>query len=308
MEHKAKKKNKLNKKRILIILIFIIIAIIIYTIKSNKILKKENLSLIIDNIDITQKLDNEIIIKDNVVYISYDDIKKIIDEDIYMEKNKIIMSSSQKIASLELDSSELEINDAKKQIKGKAFKQENNIIYMPLSDLKTVYNMEFMYNEEYKNIVIDYYTKKLEKAYVRKTVLIKQEKDRFSPNVDKVKKANWVVYVGEEDGWAKVRTQNGNLGYVKKNKLTNFVTERDDWVEEAKESKDDALEFNISNKNISNYENRKSVIQDILLEAVKKQKETIKIKYKKNQESEEFTRFKTEATAVLKECAITIIF
>ena len=85
------------------------------------------------------------------------------------------MSSSKKIASLELDSSELEINDAKKQIKGKAFKQENNIIYMPLSDLKTVYNMEFMYNEEYKNIVIDYYTKKLEKAYVRKTVLIKQE-------------------------------------------------------------------------------------------------------------------------------------
>ena len=44
------------------------------------------------------------------------------------------------------------------------------------------------------------------------------------------------------DGWAKVRTQNGKVGYVKKDKLANFDTVR----ENMKEEKTSWQEFNIS--------------------------------------------------------------
>ena len=36
----------------------------------------------------------------------------------------------------------------------------------------------------------------------------------------------------EKDGWTRIRTENGNVGFVKSTKLTNYTTTRDDWEEE----------------------------------------------------------------------------
>ena len=306
---KKKKKIKVkNPKRPLILILLIIILLAIVVINNNSIKNKKENSIIVNNEDVTNKLENEIIINDNIVYLSINDIKKCLDPNIYQEDKKIITSSDKKIAVIELDSDNIEINGSTVQIKGQVFQTEQETIYLPISELQNVYDIELEYIEEYKNIVIDELSKRLEKAYVTKNLLIKEERKNFSSNIEKVNKGNWVVYVSEEKGWAKVRTQNGNLGYVKKKNLTNFVIQREELEQENKNWEDASYEKNITKSNIKKYEDRKKVIEQILQEAVKQNERIVKITYEKDAEAEEFSRFKIEATAILKECGITVVF
>ena len=84
------KKTKIaikNPKRILIILTIIIMLMLLLVIKNNKIKEKTELSIIINNEDVTHTLENEIVIKDDVQYLSFEDIKKCLDKNIYMEED-----------------------------------------------------------------------------------------------------------------------------------------------------------------------------------------------------------------------------
>ena len=57
--------------------------------------------------------------------------------------------------------------------------------------------------------------------------------------IDKVQKGEEVIVIENEvvsagTGWSKIRTQNGKIGYVKTNKLTNHTTVRE-TAEETKQ-------------------------------------------------------------------------
>ncbi len=301
----TKRKKKKDPRKLLILLVLSLVIIFVIINKEDKVIYNEKLSLIKSNENITNNLNNEIIIKDNIVYLSYEDIKNNFDDDIYQEDDTIVMSSDKKIAALQLNNNNIEINGSNIKINGQAYKNEHEIVYIPISDLQNVYDMQLTYSAEYKNIAIDFLSNKLEKAYTKKDLSLKKEKKNSSDTIEKLKKDDWVIYISEEDGWSKVRSQNGNIGYIKKNNLTNFTTERENF-EQNKDIKETTYSKDISKKNISNYKNRKKVIDEILLEAVTKKQQTISITYKKDKESEEFKRFKVESSAILKECGITV--
>lgn len=308
-KHKKKRIRIKDPKRLLILLLIIIIIVIAIASKNNNIKKKENLSLIINNEDVISKLENDIVIKDEVVYLEYSDIKKCIDSNIYQEEEKIVTSSNKKVAAIELGKKEIEINGSAVQIKGQAFKTEEGKIYLPISELSNVYDVEFLYVPEYKNIVMDSYSNRLEKADLKKSQLIKEQANKSSANLEKLEKGSTVIYISEQNGWAKVRTQNGNIGYLKKNKLTNFVVVREEMQEKEQVSSNTSYyEKDITNNNIEKYNNRKKVIEDILEETVNKKQQVVKIIYKNKKDTESFKRFKLEATAFLKECGIGVIF
>lgn len=307
---KNKKKTKIvikKPKRILIFLTIIIILMLFFIVKNNKIKEKTNLSIIINNEDVTHILENEIIVKDEAQYLGFEDIKKCLDKNIYLEDDIIILSSDKKIGVLNFENNKIEINGSNVNIKNKPYKDEAGVIYIPISELQSVYEMEYTYIPEYKNIVIDNYYKKLEKAYLKKNQYILKEKKSSSDKLEKVNKGNWVIYVSEEDGWAKVRTQNGNLGYVKKNNLTNFVTQRDALESTSAELENNGIQKDITKKNIQKYENRKTIIEELLKDAITNKKNCITIIYNKDKQSEEYQRFIIESTAILKESGITII-
>ena len=225
-----------------------------------------------------------------------------------MEDDIIILSSDKKIGVLNFENNQIEINGSKVNIKSKPYKNEGGVIYIPISELQSVYEMEYTYIPEHKNIIIDNYYKKLEKAYLKKNQFILKEKKSSADKLEKVTKGNWVIYVSEEDGWAKVRSQNGNLGYVKMNSLTNFVTQRDALENVSAELDDNAtFQKDISKKNIQKYENRKTIIEELLVDAITNKKSCVKIIYNKDKQSNEYKRFILESTAILKESGITII-
>lgn len=302
---KIKRKNKSNKK---IFLVIIAIIVIIFAIKNNK---KEEVSdktrIIIQNQDCTSQLQNDIIKNDDVIYMSLDDIKKLVDDTIYQEKNLIITSSDKKIATLEINKDNVKINGSKITIKGKPYKNEQEKIYLPISEMKNIYDMDFLYIDKSNTVTIDYYSKELRKAYARKKVAIKSESKNSSKTIQKVKKGDWLIYISDENGWAKVRTQEGNIGYVKIKKLNNFVTERENLdTNESSKVIEKYLKKDISKKDISTYSKREKIIDTILKEAINKEYFGVKIIFKDNQKGKE--RFEIESVPILKECGIKLIF
>ena len=285
MEENKKKSRSNKNKKILIYAIIILLVVVFIIIKNNTIKKNYKTELIVSNENITDTLKNEIIIKENVVYLSLEDVQKYFDKDLYQEDNKIILTSTRKIAAIELNKNEIEINGSKVKIQGKAYKTENNII----------------------NITIDYNYKKIVKANTTKNVLLKEKPGIFASNLEKIDKDSLVVYISEENGWAKIRSQNGNIGYINKAKLTNIVTEREDFIEQKQENTNVSFEQDITSKNIKKYKNRNELIEKILIDAVSKKQKAVKIIYKKDKNSESFKRFIIEATAILKECGISVV-
>lgn len=303
---KKQKKTRNIKRAILIISIILIVFCVIKIFSKTKNIRYNNINLIISDKNITSDLNNDIIKREDVIYLSYADIQKFVDNTIFFEEESktVIMTSDKKLASIKLDEEEITINGAIQKIYCKAF-EENNIIYLPISELKNVYDIEIEYNESTNIVTIDYLSKKLQKAYVSKNVKIKQSKDRFSNYIEKVKKGNWVIFFEDEEGKAKIRTQNGKIGYVKTKYLDNFVSEREDLLDSENISFEKYLELDISKKDISNFEKRSKLISDIWLEAVKGDYRAVKIKY--NNEKEEITRLKIELTPFLKESGIYTI-
>lgn len=216
--------------KILIVIAIIIIAIIVGLEIYNGILnaRPENTNLVINNNNVTERLKNAVIIDNDVVYVSKEDVKNFFDRYIYQDEStkKLITTYEKKIAALELDSKTVEINGSEKQINA-TLKQENNTIYLPMTELSDVYNVEIEYKEGTNIVTMDSLDKGQTKAYAAKDISIKEKPAFFTRGLETVKKGNWLIYATDVDnGYAKVRTQNGKVGYVKKNDLANFDTVR----------------------------------------------------------------------------------
>lgn len=225
-----KKNNKIFKK-LLVIVAIIAIIVIGFLVVSNYMKSKEKsiTNLVINNNNVTSRLKKSIIIEDDVIYLSKQDIQNFFDKYIYEDKdnNQLITTSDKKIATIPYDQKVIEINGSKKQITA-TIKKVENTIYLPISEMHDVYDIEITYIKDSNIITMDSLDREQKKAYASKNISIKSKTSGFSKTVDKVKKGNWLFYIStDEKGWAKVRTTQGKVGYVKENKLTNFVTSRE---------------------------------------------------------------------------------
>ena len=303
---KQKNNNKSYKKIAFVVILIFIIIIGVREKKEN--IKNEKIQIILNNENITSELNKEIIKKDDNIYMSYEDIQKFIDDTIYQEKDTglIITTGEKKLAVLEEKNENIKINGSNQKAKDIIIEQDGEK-YIAISELENVYDYNFTYIETSNTATIDSMSKKSIKAYAKKNIKIKEEKNIASKTIDKVKKGNWLIFINEEDGMAKVRTQMGKIGYVKKSQLDNFITERED-LEESKDNntqQNNVLEYDITDKDMSTFEKRQNIINLILQEAIKNGKMYVKI-INNGTDSEEYQRFKIESVPMLKECGIKI--
>ena len=230
------RKNKEEKQKsnilfkIVIIAIFITIVGLITNIAPNYIRNeiKDKINVIINNNDVTKSMKYDIYIEDDVIYMSTKDIANFFDEDIYYDNmyNQIITTSDVKVATLKLQEKEMNVNGSKVKIYGMATKKDGNF-YLPFSELNDVYNVEVKYIKESNILTIDSLDRKQEKANASKDIRVKYKPTVFSKTVDKVKKADSVIVISKLDnGWAKIRTNAGVIGYTKD--ITNIYTVREE--------------------------------------------------------------------------------
>lgn len=234
-ESTVKISKKKNIKKILIIIIAIILFIIIALVANHYIVFDNNrrTNLVINNKNVTGNLKNDVLIEDNKIYLSQQDVKNFFDKYIYKEEetNQIITTYNKKIAEIGFKENAITINSSKKQIYAHAI-EKDGITYLPISEMKEVYDIQIDNIEETKVITMDSLDREQKKAVVTANLSVKASTNLISRTVDKIEKGNHVTIVSSNNGYTRIRTERGKLGYIKSDKLTNEITVREAKKEE----------------------------------------------------------------------------
>lgn len=242
MKKEEKNGLKINKikfiRNIIISVVALIIAAGIFILAPNY-TKEENdgkIHLIINNKNLTSsdRLSNDIIVENGVVYLSKDDIKRFFDKYIYYESayNKYITTTDTKVASIVVGEYKMEVNGINTPIAGTVI-ERNGAVYLPFSEMKDVYNVDIQNIEQNKIILVDSLEREQIKAEASKNLSIKLKAKTLSRTLEKVKKGDSLVVISKlQSGWTKVRTENGIIGYVKSDKLQDEKTIRENREKE----------------------------------------------------------------------------
>lgn len=219
-----------NKKKKILIFISILITVIIISLFAffNVTMKDPNIGkiqIVINNNNITAKLKNAAYINEkNVVYMSVPDIKVFLDNYIYNDQvnEQIITTYGEKIGVLSLKENKININDANVELTS-GVEQKNGQFFIPISLMSNIYNMEMSFIKDKKVLVMDSLDRELIKMDAAKNLKVRSKSTAFSRIVDKVKKGEKVVLVEKKNGWSKIRTTSGKVGYVKTTCLQNEI-------------------------------------------------------------------------------------
>ena len=230
MTREEVKRKKKRITRTILTLVSLILIFIIAMLLNNFIIldKNKNTNLVINNKNVTSNLKHEILIENQIIYLSKADIANFFDKYIYEEKdtNQIITTYEKKIAALGFEENTITINGADKNIYAHAMEKEGTI-YLPISEMTDVYDIEISHIEKTKVITIDSFEKEQKKAIVTANVSVKSSTNWIAKTIDRIKKGDTVIVVSTNGGYTRVRTENGKLGYLKTNQLENeFVVRK----------------------------------------------------------------------------------
>ena len=245
MKNKSKKskEEKINIPRLIlrIVVVAIILGLMIFAIKIAPNYARDEFAdrtnLIINNNNITRNVKSNIIIEDNTIYLSTADMQNFFDEYLLIdeENSRVITTSNTKTVVIPFEGTNIIVNDAQTTIEHPILIRDGTI-YLPITDLTDIYNIEVNYSSETNIVTIDSLNRKFVQALSAKNMSVKYLPTVFSKTMDKVERGDTLVLVQDrenggnvvEDDWIKVRTKKGELGYVKIDNVTNEKTVRDD--------------------------------------------------------------------------------
>lgn len=232
---RGKKEKKINIYKIFVVIIFLCITIFILKIAPNYIRNEisDKTNLVINNSNITKRLKNDVLVENDVIYISTKDIANFFDEHIFYDNtyDSLITTSNTKIATMKLGEKKAKINDVTFSLIAGAKKVDGEF-YIPFSEIgKSVYNVETLYKKETDTVVIISLDRALTYGNSSKNNNVKYKPTVFSKSVDKVGRGDTLTIVDTDEeipsGWKKVTTENGKIGYVKENTIVNIQKMRD---------------------------------------------------------------------------------
>lgn len=319
MKKYAVKKNtkKKNYTKFLIVIAFILAIIIVLHFAYNYLRDdiKDRTNLVINNINATNSLKNDIYIENGAIYISEEDISNILDFDIYYDEkyDQIITSSYNKLAAMPVGEKQIEVNSSKATIKASVINKQNNY-YIPFSELEDVYNVKVKYSDITNIVTVDYLNVDYCIATATKKADVKYKPSTFSRTVAKVPKGNIYIIANNEDstkkGWIRVRTEDGILGYVKSNCIGQINTIREAIEENNNENRltENAWSYSLKSSTIRDYKLREESINKIVTYLVENQLDCVNIKFdNKENYKDYFSNFLIELKPRLNEIGATFV-
>ncbi len=191
--------------------------------------EKQKVNLIINHNNVTSKMKKDLYVDENdTIYLAKEDLSNYFDKylDYNEQTQKLVSTSEQKVVKMVIGEKKAQINGANVTIAA-SLMEKDGTIYIPFSELsRNVYNAEITYLKEEKKVIIDSLDRELKKADMAKKVSVKYKAKGLSKTIDKVQKGEKVVVISSNDGWSKIRTQRGNIGYVKETTLANLTVVR----------------------------------------------------------------------------------
>lgn len=235
---KKTKKMKIDKyfgRRLLAIVLLFLIIFFIYSIISKRKEKTPDLTILYNN-ELLSLEDNVIIENENKIYFSKEDVKKIFDNNIYYNEaeKELITTYNKHVALLKVDENYMMVNDSHIDLNAKLIEQ-NNKVYLPINDLAIVYDIEIEYSQKNNRIIIDSTLNEKIKAKTNKKANIKIKTNTFSKTIEKINKDDIIYILEKNEKYTKIRTQNGNIGFIKTKRIYDEEKIRDKWEEKLKE-------------------------------------------------------------------------
>lgn len=272
MAAKKKKKNKKNKqnlkflRNILIgVVSMLVVAFIINIAPGYRRDKYADVTnLVITDENVTEHLKHIIYINEKgTIYLSKDDMSELIDKTIYYDESTdtIITTSDTCTASMKIGEKILNINGAD-IITLDTVIYLDDIMYIPISELESVYNISVKYIKDTDIVVIDNLNQGMITANLSENTKLKFRPRGFSKKVDELQEGEKVyAFYTTSKGWRLIRTEDGKIGYVKANTLTNEYIVRQD-MEIKKEAKN--IELNLQSNEIQQVYSDKILVKDLL--------------------------------------------
>lgn len=241
-KHEITKNIDSNKKRkgtfilkiIIVAVILLVIALVLHF--AYNYLRDDTpdrTNLIINNSNVTNSLKSDVYIENGVIYLSRGDIANFFDSSIYYDEkyNQIITSSYDKLAAMPIGEKQIEINSSNATIQASVIEKDDTY-FIPFSALEDVYNVKVNYSETTNIVTIDSLDRDYNIATATKNSSVKYKPSIFSKTVAKVEQGESYIIANREDypvpeGWTRVRTEDGILGYVKTNRMGEVNTIRE---------------------------------------------------------------------------------
>ena len=258
-------KLKFIRNIIIGIVALLIVAFIINIAPGYKRNKFQNVTnLIIGDENVTENLKKPIY-KDEEenIYISKEDIEQFLDKTIYYdeENDTVIATSEVSVASMKIGEKIININGTNKDTL-ETIIRVNDTIYIPIKEMKIVYNIETKYLEEEDIVIIDKLNEGMIKAEAKKEAKIRFKPRALSKNLGTLQVGETVsAFYTTSKGWRLIRTESGIVGYVKANVLTNEYIIRQDMKQETQTKK---ISINIEDGSKLDIEGTKVLIKDLL--------------------------------------------
>ena len=253
MKKKQTKKNKFLIRKIVAIIVIVVFIFFIrdWIYEWSEKRQTENTRLMLNNEII--ETDSKIYVEDSTIYISEEDIKNIFDKTIYYNvgDKELITTFNTHVAVMHLNQKDIMINDSNAQIDGQ-LKEIDNKIYLPITDLKLVYDLEVEYSTASNMVILNSTTLAKEQVIVLKDTNLKKKRNPFSVTIETLKRGDYLYIVAEEGKYFKVRTSNGNIGYIKQSKVSDKEVIREIYHEDELSIKviEDDLKLDSDYKNL----------------------------------------------------------
>lgn len=233
-----KKKKKLNMFRVkcsilFIILLILVIALIFSLTRKNG---EKKLTILLNN-EFIETINKVIIDDDKNIYFSKEDIQNIFDETIYFNEaeKELITTYNTHVALLKVGETYAIIDDENVELNGE-LKEDKTLVYIPITDLVKVYDIELEYAENNNRIIMDSLLKEKKEASVLKKGKVTEKKGFFNgKNLENLIIRDKVVILEDSGKYTKVRTRLGNIGYIKSKKLSEVAFLRENVKENKQE-------------------------------------------------------------------------
>lgn len=230
--------------------------------KKNKYINVINLVIMDENV--TEKLKKPVYQdEEGGIYISKEDIQQFLDKTIYYDENEDLIISTSDVAVASMKVGELSINkDGSDHDTLYTAIKADDTIYIPIKEMEMVYNIDVIFLEDEKMVIIDKLNQGMIKTEVDSKAKIKFKPRALSKNIGTVNVGDSVsAFYTTSKGWRLIRTEDGIIGYVKANVLTNEYILRQDMDQSPETQRitinvEDNANVNINNENI--------IIKDLL--------------------------------------------
>lgn len=166
-------------------------------------------------------------IYDGQYYIEYTVVRDQINKRFYWDPNESVLLYTLPDGNVTVvpESTEYTDIDESKSADYVILKTEGETAYIALPFIQIYTNMEYSVYEEPNRVVIASEWGEIQTAEIRKDTQVRYQGGVKSPILTDVSESEKVTVLEDEDGWTKVSTEDGFIGYVKTSTLADVKTE-----------------------------------------------------------------------------------